>query len=131
MHQKCPKSQILKRHFKILKPLENGGQNAEKYTQIGTKNAENPTICASDLLKYLNLLKRGEKPKNYKIYNIMTFKNLVSSTYLYQNHVRISTYIFVILGKSTSIIKGPLLVTVRLEGYFMGRFPVHGGNRNA
>ena len=28
-------------------------------------------------------------------------------------------------------IKGPLLVTVRLEGYYMDRFPVHGGNRNA
>ena len=34
--------------------------------------------------------------------------------------------------KSTdTYIKGPLLVTVRLEGYYMDRFPVHGGNRNA
>ena len=31
--------------FKIFKPLENEGQNAEIYTQIGTKNAENPGIC--------------------------------------------------------------------------------------
>ena len=37
----------------------------------------------------------------------------------------------VALMSNADVIKGPLLVTVRLEGYFMGRFPVHGGNRNA
>ena len=65
-----------------------------------------------------------------------TFNVVVLSVFSFGKY-RILTYTeryqrsFEVARATYKYIKGPLLVTVRLEGYYMDRFPVHGGNRNA
>ena len=41
--------------FGIFEPLENWGENTEKYTKMGTKTAENPRICASKMFAVILL----------------------------------------------------------------------------